>query len=175
MAFQTENQTWQKIITLVNMALTKAGITGWAVLQNYQPSQGTYTKPHVLIHKLMETYIGHLQNPSFKSTGGGQLTQWTLQIDAIRDREETDSADVMNGADVLQYIRFYFLSDEGARELRDQGFNVFFINQAPEAQFKTENETYQLDPNITVNLVFKQNYEQPAAAIRAVNPTIKGV
>ena len=76
-----ENRIWADVIGFINTAMT--GITGWSVLQNYQPTKGNYSRPYVLVHKLSETPIGQLQICSFNPSNAGQVFQITYQVLAV--------------------------------------------------------------------------------------------
>ena len=152
------------------------GITGWSVLQNYQPTKGNYNRPYVLVHKLSETPIGQLQVCSFNPTNGGQIFQLTYQLDAVCFRKPSDTAETLTSTDVLKQIRNWFMSDAAAQALRQAGYNVFRIGQIVTPPFLTETDTFQINPNFTLDLVYKQQYEQEISAITsAVENIIKGV
>lgn len=169
-----ENQIWTDLIGFINTAMT--GITGWSVLQNYQPTKGNYNRPYVLVHKLSETPIGQLQVCSFNPTNGGQIFQLTYQLDAVCFRKPSDTAETLTSTDVLKKIRNWFMSDAAAQALRQAGYNVFRIGQIVTPPFLTETDTFQINPNFTLDLVYKQQYEQEISAITsAVENIIKGV
>lgn len=169
-----ENQIWTDLIGFINTAMT--GITGWSVLQNYQPTKGNYNRPYVLVHKLSETPIGQLQVCSFNPTNGGQIFQLTYQLDAVCFRKPSDTEETLTSMDVLKQIRNWFMSDAAAQTLRQAGYNVFRISQIVTPPFLTETDTFQINPNFTLDLVYKQQYEQEISAITsAVENIIKGV
>lgn len=168
-----ENQIWVDIIGFINTAMT--GITGWSVLQNYQPTKGNYNRPYVLVHKLSETPIGQLQVCSFNPSNAGQIFQITYQVDAVCYRKYSDTAETVTSMDVLKQIRNWFMSDAAAQALRQAGYNVFRIGQIVTPPFLTETDTFQINPNFTLDLVYKQNYEQETSAVTQAAENLIGV
>lgn len=170
---KTDNQITADLITFIKAGL--AGFAPWPVLQSYQPTRGHYPRPYILVHRLGETLIGHLQVCSFKPEDGGQLVQSTWQIDAVRYAQVTDTTDIIGAGDALKRLRNWLMSDEAARQLRAKGYNVLRVGQIVTPAIDTDTDTFQILPNFTLDLIYKQTYEQQTPDITSAKPIIKGV
>lgn len=169
----TDNQVTADLIALIKTGLD--GYADWPVLQSYQPTKGHYARPYILLHRLGETLIGQMQVCSFKPENGGQIVQSTWQIDAVRYASVNDDTATIGAGDVLKRLRNWFMSDAAAQALRQAGYNVLRIGQIATPPFLTETDTFQINPNFTLDLVYKQNYEQETSAVTQAVETLIGV
>lgn len=169
----TDNRVLADLIGFIKSAL--ANFPEWEVLQSFQPTRGNYRRPYVLLHRLTETFIGQLQRNSFAPEKGGQIIQTTWQIDAVRYAQITDGPETLTAGDVLKLIRNWFMSDTAAVALRAKGYNVLRVGEIITPPIDTENETWQILPNLTLDLIYKQTYEQHTPQVTSAQPTIKGV
>lgn len=172
---KTENQVYADLIGFINTALSSEGISGWNVLQSYQQTRGNFPSPYILIHKLVNTFIGQLQQNSVDSTKSGQLKQVSFQIDGYKKRLPTDKEDTLSGGDVVEVIRNWFMSDEAQKILRSKGYNVFRVGQVNHAYFETETDVYQVNPNFTLDLTYKQKYGKETSAISGAVGNLEGI
>ena len=171
----TENKVFTDLIGFINTAIAKLGVTGWAVLQSYQPTKGNYPQPYILVHKLNNVFIGQLQQNSVNNAKSGQLKQVSFQIDAYKKRLPTDTADTLTGGDVLEFVRNWFMSDAAQVSLRQKGYNVFRCGEIINAQFETEMDTWQIAPNFTLDLTYKQTYIEETSSITSADGTLIGI
>ncbi|MGN0016197.1 MAG: phage gateway protein [Candidatus Avelusimicrobium sp.] len=169
----TDNQVTADLIALIKTGLS--GFAPWQVVQSYQPTRGHFSRPYILIHRLGETALGYLQTCSFKPENGGQIIQSTWQIDAVRYSRVQDDVTTPGAGDVLKRLRNWFMSDAAARELRAKGYNVLRVGEIATPQIETETETFQILPNFTLDLIYKQTYEQQTPDITSAKSIIKGV
>lgn len=170
---KTDNQVTADLITFIKAGLD--GLVDWPVLQSYQPTRGHYQRPYILVHRLGETLIGQLQVCSFQPEHGGQLVQSTWQIDAVRYAQVSDTTDTIGAGDALKRLRNWLMSDEAARQLRAKGYNVLRVGQIVTPPVDTDTETFQILPNFTLDLIYKQTYEQQTPDITSAQITLKGV
>lgn len=169
----TDNQVTADLIALIKTGLE--GYADWPVLQSFQPTKGNYARPYILLHRLGETLIGQMQVCSFKPENGGQIVQSTWQIDAVRYASVNDDTATIGAGDVLKRLRNWFMSDAAAQTLRAKGYNVLRIGQLVTPPIETETETFQILPNFTLDLIYKQPYQQQTPDITSAQPNIKGV
>lgn len=169
----TDNQVTADLIALIKTGLD--GYADWPVLQSYQSTKGNYARPYILLHRLGETLIGQLQVCSFKPENGGQIVQSTWQIDAVRYASVNDDTATIGAGDVLKRLRNWFMSDAAAQTLRAKGYNVLRIGQLVTPPVETETKTFQILPNFTLDLIYKQPYQQQTPDITSAQPNIKGV
>ena len=116
-----------------------------------------------------------MQVCSFKPENGGQIVQSTWQIDAVRYASVNDDTATLGAGDVLKRLRNWFMSDAAAQQLRAKGYNVLRVGQIVTPQIETETETFQILPNFTLDLIYKQPYQQQTPDITSAQPNIKGV
>lgn len=165
----TENQVITDLIVFIKIALTKLQVSGWLVLQNYQPTKGNIETPYILIHKLTNVFIGQLQQNSVDETKSGQLKQASFQIEAYKKRLPTDTAATITGGDALEFIRNWFMSDEAQKILRKKGYNVFRVAQLENPYFETETDTWEVAPHFVLDLAYKQTYAQKTSVITSAD------
>lgn len=171
----TENQVMIDLIGFINAALKKLNVTGWSVLQSFQPTKGNYPQPYILVHKLSNTFVGQLQQNSVDSTKSGQLKQATFQIEAYKKRLPTDTYQTLTGGDVLEYVRNWFMGDAAQKALRAKGYNVLRVDGIVNPQFETETDTWQISPNFTLDLMYKQTYSEETSSITSADGILIGI
>lgn len=171
---RTETQVMIDLRYFLKQALKSIG-QNWEVLQSFQPTKGNYNNPYLLMHRLNNVYIGQLQQNSYDKRKSGQLKVSSFQIDAYKKRLNTDTADTIQGEDVLEFVRNWFMSDVCSKELREKGYNVFRIGNIVSAIFETENDTWQIAPNFTIELAYKQDYGEEVSAITSAEGKLVGI
>lgn len=171
----TQTQVMVDLISLLNTALKKLGTTEFTVLQSYQPTKGNFNRPYLLVHRLNDTYIGQLQQNSVDSRNSGQLKQASFQIDAYKKRLPTDPVEELTSGDVLEFVRNWLMSDSAQKLLREKGYNVFRVGQLNQNYFETETDTFQINPNFTLDLAYKQTYAEETSVITSADGTLIGI
>ena len=54
-------QTFADIKAIIDTELNRAGITGWIVAQNYNPVQGHWNKPTLVMHRVRDNQYGAIE------------------------------------------------------------------------------------------------------------------
>lgn len=176
--YLAENQIWSDMHDFLLAALAYWGVAGWTVTRDFQPTKGNFNAPYLLIHRLFNTTNGTLQQYDRVEDGAlmhetAQLEEITFQVDAVKFRRPGYPQDATS-ADVLNKIRLWF-NGPGVDVLKNKQYSAFLVKQVNEPFFETENDTFEKNPNLQIELVVRQSDKRPEPSVESWNPTIKGV
>ena len=176
------NQVFTDFKTIIETALTAKGITGWLVAQNYNPVQGHFTQPVLVMHRVRnEQYgsVGQYYNISQQKLYllTSETHEVTFQVDAIKPRDLAGNLETWEANDVVNALRSWMSGPFGTKAIRDKGYALAEkIRVVEEPTFVDENETFEYNPNMQVKLFFTDVEQQEVPALSAVeNQGIKGV
>lgn len=168
------NQVFTDFKTIIETALTAKGITGWLVAQNYNPVQGHFTQPVLVMHRVRNEQYGAVGQ--YYNTANQKLYlqisetyEVTLQVDAIKPRDLAGSVNTWEANDVINALRSWMSGPFGTKTIRAKGYALAEkIRVVEEPTFVDENETFEYNPNMQVKLFFTDVEQQEVPAITAV-------
>lgn len=175
------NQAFIDLKVLLEKALLAKKITGWTVAQNYNPIQGKWTQPVLVMHRVRNEQYGAVGQ--YYSTANSKLYlntkethEVTYQIDALSPRDLSGTATTWEANDVISAIRNWMSGPFGTKELHDKGYALAEkIRVIEEPTFVDENETFEYNPNMLIKLFFMEVEQIEVPALTAVeNQGIKG-
>lgn len=174
-------QTFADIKAIIDTELNRAGITGWIVAQNYNPVQGHWNKPTLVMHRVRDNQYGAIEQ-QYTITEDKLLLatkeshELTLQLDAICPRDLTGQQE-WGAADVIKFLRHFLSGPFGVAALKAKGYSLAEkIRVMEEPTFVDEHETYEYNPNMQIKLFYIDVQTQEVPALTAVElKDIKGV
>lgn len=173
-------QVFTDFKALIETALAAKGITGWLVAQNYNPVQGHFTQPVLIMHRIRNEQYGavgqHYDATSQKFyLRTTETHEVTLQVDAIAPRDLTGASN-WEANDVIDALRRWMSGPFGTKAIRAKGYAIAEkIRVIEEPTFVDENETFEYNPNMQVKLFFTEVEQEEVPALDAVeNLGIKG-
>lgn len=165
---------------LIETALSANDITGWLVAQNYNPVQGHFTQPVLIMHRVRNEQYGAVGQHYDIAAGKFYLKttetlEVTIQVEAIAPRDLTGSS-TWEANDVIEALRRWMSGPFGTKAIRTKGYALAEkIRVIEEPTFVDENETFEYNPNMQVKLFFTDVEQQEVPALDAVeNQGIKG-
>lgn len=176
------NQVFIDFKALIEKALEAKGVTGWLVAQNYNPVQGHFTQPVLIMHRVRNEQHGAIgqyynvqEDKLFLVTK--ETHEVTFQVDAIKPRDLTGAAETWEANDVINALRSWMSGPFGTKEIREKGYALGEkIRVVEEPTFVDENDTFEYNPNMQVKLFFTDVEQEEVPALDAVeNQGIKGV
>ena len=125
---KTQNQIFTDLKALIESALATAEITGWLVAQNYNPTQGHWNQPSIIMHRVRTEQYGAVGQQYRKEEDKLVLDvveskEVTLQIDAICPRDLTGT-NKWEAADIINFLRRYFSGPFGVAALKEKGIDA---------------------------------------------------
>lgn len=176
------NQVFTDFKALIEEALAAKGITGWLVAQNFNPIQGHFTQPLLVMHRVRSEQYGAVGQ--YYNVGNEKLYlqtnethEVTIQVDALAPRDLAGAKTTWEANDVISALRSWMSGPFGTKAIRDKGYALAEkIRVIEEPTFVDENETFEYNPNMQVKLFFTEVEQQEVPALDAVeNQGIKGV
>lgn len=179
MSWKNENQIWADVSTLLRSALAYWNITGWELAREYQPTKGNFLPPVLLLQLLETRPAGTVQQRYEKQEDelvkeNSQLEEWTFQVDALKPRRPGQTQEETS-LDVLSKLRMWFNGSEGVNEIWKMGYNSLLVNVAQVPFFLTENDVFEMHPNLKLHLFLQQSDKRSTPAATRWERTIKGV
>lgn len=175
------NQVFIDFKYFLEQALLAKKITGWIVAQNFNPTQGHWTQPVLVMHRVRNEQYGTVgqyydinNNKLYLKTS--ETHEVTLQVDALAPRDLTGAATTWEANDVIGAIRNWMSGPFGTKVIRDKGYALAEkIKVIEEPTFVDENETFEYNPNMIVKLFFTEVEQTEVPALTAVeNQGIQG-
>lgn len=175
---KSENQIYSDIVKFTNDCLAALDIQGWQVLQLKQPIKLTEINPTVYIscttksrrgwqgRNYADTDSGYKRTDSFKE-------QVLVQFSALRRRELTDTAETLNGADVLEYLKTYMLNPYSIQDLRRLGYLIYQPSEVQTPDFFDDSDNFEFMPFFNVTFILDQSLISPQDSVDSIQ--IKGV
>lgn len=167
--------------SILDAELERAGITGWIVVQNFNPIQGHWNKPTLAMHRIREDQYGAVEQ-QYVADGEKliletrEIREVTLQLDAICPRDLGQKSN-REAPDVIAFLRHFFSGPFGVSALKAKGYSLAEkIRVIDEPAFLDEHETYEYNPNMQVKLFYVDVQKREVPALTAVElKNIKGV
>lgn len=166
MAIKPENQIYIDIIKFTNDALKDLNITGWQVLQLKQPIKLTDIEPTIYITATTKSRRGWQFRRYNDTTQGYKRTdafieQVDVQFSALRRRKLTDTAETLNSADVLEYLKTYFLNPYAIQEMRSKGYRYYQPSEVQTPDFFDDSDNFEFMPFFSVVFILDQSLISP--------------
>lgn len=178
---KTQNQIFTDLKAIIDSALATAEITGWLVAQNYNPTQGHWNQPSIIMHRVRTEQYGAVGQQYRKEEDKLVLDvveskEVTLQIDAICPRDLTGT-NKWEAADIINFLRRYFSGPFGVAALKEKGYALAEkIRMVEEPTFQDEHDVMEYNPNLQIKLFYTDIQTQEVPALTAVEfKGIKGV
>lgn len=168
------NQVFTDFKALIEDALAAKGITGWLVAQNFNPIQGHFTQPLLVMHRVRSEQYGAVgQYYSVESQKlylqTSETNEVTIQVDALAPRDLAGTSTTWEANDVISALRSWMSGPFGTRAIREKGYALAEkIRVIEEPTFVDENETFEYNPNMQVKLFFTDVEQQEVPALDAV-------
>lgn len=167
--------------SILDAELERAGITGWLVVQNFNPVQGHWSKPTLVMHRVRADQYGAVgQHYTIEGDAlmleTSESREVTLQIDAICPRDLAQQSN-WEAPDVIAFLRHFFSGPFGVAALKEKGYSLAEkIRTIDEPAFLDEHETYEYNPNMQIKLFYVDVQKREVPALTAVElKNIKGV
>lgn len=181
MAIKSENQIYADIIGFINAALSALDIQGWQVLQLKQPIKLTEIIPTIYVTATTKSRRGwqyrhykDIEN-EYKRTDGFK-EQVDVQFSALRRRELDDTAETLNSADVLEYLKTYMLNPYAIQDLRALGYLIYQPSEVQTPDFFDDSDNFEFMPFFSVTFILDQSLISPQNSIDSIQiKTVKGV
>lgn len=173
MAIKTENQIYKDIIGFINSTLTALDITGWKVLQLKQPIKLTNIEPTIFVTATTKSRRGWQGryytdvNNQFKRTDSFK-EQIDVQFSALRRRELDDTLDILNSADILEYIKTYMLNPYAIQDLRKLGYLIYQPTEVQNPDFTDDSDNFEFMPFFSVTFILDQSLVSPQEYINSI-------
>ena len=180
MAIKSENQIYADIIGFTNGALTALEITGWQVLQLYQPLNLVELEPTIYVTCSTKSRRGWQHRNYIKEQNQYKhkeefKEEVTVQFSALRRRELDDTVNTLNSSDVLEYLKTYMLKPDSLKILRQLGYLIYQPSEVQRPDFFDDSDNFEFMPFFSVTFVLDQSLISPQNVINSVTYTIKGV
>lgn len=179
---KTQNAIFTDLKSLIETALATADIAGWLVAQNYNPTQGHWNQPSIIMHRVRTEQYGAVgQRYRIKDDKFFmdmlESKEVTLQIDAISPRDLTGAKNKWESADIINFLRLYFSGPFGVKALKEKGYALAEkIRVVDEPTFQNEHDVMEYNPNLQIKLFYTDIQTQEVPALSAVEfKGIKGV
>lgn len=180
MAIKSENQIYADIIGFINTSLTALDIQGWQVLQLKQPVKLTDIEPTIYVTLTNKNRRGWQYRNYPKTVTELKRKdifkqEIDVQISALRRRDLTDTVDTLNSADILEYLKTYFLNPYSIQDLRKIGYEIYQPSNIQSPDFFDDSDNFEFMPFFTVTFILEQSLESAQAVINGYTFKAKGV
>ena len=170
MTIKTDNQVLADIISFINSFLNNQNITGWKVLQLYQPVKLTTIEPVIYITATNKKRNGWqaryypIINRELKIKDKF-IQELDVQISAVRSREITDTKTTINAADILEQLKAYMLNINVLQNLRTLGYLIYQPSDIQKQDFINDSDNFDFMPFFNVTFIYDQTLISSQTAI----------
>jgi hypothetical protein len=178
MTLKTDNQLITDIVGFTNSFLNDFNITGWQVLQLYQPVKLTTIEPTIYItitnkkrNGWQARYYPIIDNNL--NIEDKYIQEYDVQFSAVRTREITDTKTTISSADILELLKTYMLNPNTLLDLKGLGYLIYQPTDIQKQDFTNDSDNFDLMPFFNVTFIYNQSLISSQAAISEYKQTIE--
>jgi hypothetical protein len=161
---RTENDIWQSLIVSINLLLDDFGLSGFSVLQAYQPTiQGAQIDKAIYISRISKNRI-QSQGTSYQNlpTSITRVEGWQVvdnfQFNFIVN-EDVNDEDSITPVTAAMYLQALIQSYDFIQLIKDYDISIGFSAQMSENYVIDDKGRYYKDPIVEFSIMYYQSFE----------------